>query len=202
MPGHGPSTPLHWKPCLLIKQHLANNRKEIVMEGKKGITTVKLVAGISVAVWILVTIEILGRFNIHQVWPAALVVLFFFLGHADTKNIPNIFVGAAVGLLMASALPVCVKFLVPTLGLKPAIYVMVGVMVFLIVALGDVAHIAFNDYNFAYFTIALIFPEQLTVHWLATLVFAGAFFLFAVLYSIKWIMQALAKAPAAETAGE
>ena len=165
------------------------------MEGKKGISTLKLVAGISVAVWILVTIEILSKFNIHQVWPAALVVLFFFLGHADTKNIPNIFVGAAIGLLMAAALPICVKYLAPTLGLKPAIYVMVGVMVFLIVALGDVAHIA-------YFTIALIFHEQLTVHWLATLVFAGAFFLFAVLYSIKWVMQALAKTPAAETAGK
>ena len=162
-----------------------------------------LVAAGSVAVWILVTIALLGLFKIHQVWPAALVVLFFFLGHADTKNIPNIFVGAAVGLLMAAALPICVKYLAPTLGLKPAIYVMVGVMVFLIVALGDVLHIAFNDYNFAYFTIALIFHEQLTVHWIATLLLAGPFFLFGVLYTIKGVMKALMKAPAAaEAAGE
>ncbi len=172
------------------------------MEGKKGISTLKLVAGISVAIWILVTIEILGRCGIHQVWPAALVVLFFFLGHADTKNIPNIFVGGVVGLLMAAALPICVTFLVPTLGLKASIYVMVGIMVFCIVALGDLLHIAFNDYNFAYFTIALIFHEQLTVHWLATLLLAGPFFLFTVLYSIKFAMKALAKAPAAEAAGE
>ena len=173
------------------------------MEGKKGISTLKLVAGISVAIWILVTIEILGRFNIHQVWPAALVVLFFFLGHADTKNIPNIFVGGVAGLLLAAALPLCVKFLVPMLGLKASIYVVVGVMVFFIVALGDLLHIVFNDYNFAYFTIALIFHEQLTLHWILTLVIAGPFFLFTVLYSIKFVMKALMKAPAAaEAAGE
>ena len=64
------------------------------------------------------------------------------------------------------------------------------------------AHIAFNDYNFAYFTIALIFHELLTVHWLATLIFAGPFFLFGVLYTIKGVMKVLMKAPAAEAAGE
>ena len=172
------------------------------MAEKKGISMLKLVAAGAVAFWILVTIEILGRFNIHQVWPAALVVLFFFLGHADTKNIPNIFVGGVVGLLMAAALPACVGFLAPTLGLKAAIYVMVGVMVFAIIALGDVLDIAFNDYNFAYFTIALIFHEQLTVHWLATLLLAGPFFLFGVLYTIKGVMKMVMKAPAAEAAGE
>ena len=66
---------------------------------------------------------------------------------------------------------------------------MVGICVFLLIALGDVAHLLFNNYAFAYFTVALIFPEQLTVSWLATLVLGGIFFVGGFLIILQLTMK-------------
>lgn len=146
-----------------------------------------------VAVWICVTIVVLGAFCIHQVWPAALVLLFMFEKGGDPKGLLNILPGGAVGLLLAAELPHLVGYIAPSLGLQPAILLAVGIFVFLIIALGDVAHMFFNNYAFAYFTIALIFHEQLTIEWLATLVLGGLFFVGGFMVFLQLIMKATGK---------
>lgn len=170
------------------------------MEEKKGFKLLTFVAAVSVTVWLLVTLVLLGIIGIHQFWPAGLVPVFFFLAHADTKNVKNIFAGGIMGFLLAAAVAPVVTMLAPIIGLQPAILVVVGVMVFFIIFLGDVAHIVFNNYTFAYYTVALIFEQQHTLQWLGTFVIAGGFFLFMVLFSIKTTMKIIMKNKAAAAA--
>jgi len=47
--------------------------------------------------------------------------------------------------------------------MEPALLIVVFAIVFLIIALGDVAHMFFNNYAFVYFTVATIFPKQQTI---------------------------------------
>jgi hypothetical protein len=144
-----------------------------------------VIAGIIVGVWLVLTLIILSQFGISQGWPAFLTLLFFFESGTKTENLKNIFVGAAVGILLAAVMPSSASVLAPVLGMEPALLLVVFVIVFLIIALGDVAHMFFNNYAFAYFTVALIFPQQATLEWLAVLILGGIFFTGGILAIIK-----------------
>lgn len=144
-----------------------------------------VIAGLIVGVWLVLTLIILSQFGISQGWPAFLTLLFFFESGTKTENLKNIFVGAAVGLLLAAVMPSAASVLAPVLGMELALLLVVFVIVFLIIALGDVAHMFFNNYAFAYFTVALIFPQQATLEWLAVLILGGIFFTGGILAIIK-----------------
>jgi len=144
-----------------------------------------VIAGLIVGVWLVLTLIILSQFGISQGWPAFLTLLFFFESGTKTENLKNIFVGAAVGLLLAAVMPSAASVLAPVLGMELALLLVVFVIVFLIIALGDVAHMFFNNYAFAYFTVALIFPQQATLEWLAVLILGGIFFTGGILTIIK-----------------
>ena len=159
------------------------------MSDKPRLSKEKVIAGLIVAFWLVVTLVILSKFGISQGWPAFLTLLFFFESGAKTANLKNIFVGAAVGLLLGAAMPVVAGALAPALGLEPALLLVVFVIVFLIIALGDVAHMFFNNYAFCYFTVATIFPEQSTLEWLAVLILGGIFFTGGILAIIKLVTR-------------
>lgn len=145
-------------------------------EQNKGFKKETLIAAFVVALMVVITLVVLGIFKIKSGWPAFLTLLFFFESGAKTENLKNIFCGAVVGLLLAGALPYAVKALVPALGLEPAILLVVFIIVFLIVGLGDVAHMFFNNYAFIYFTVASIFPKQATLEWLLVTLLGGLLF--------------------------
>ncbi len=159
------------------------------MSDKPRLSKEKVIAGLIVAFWLVVTLVILSKFGISQGWPAFLTLLFFFESGAKTANLKNIFVGAAVGLLLGAAMPVVAGALAPALGLEPALLLVVFVIVFLIIALGDVAHMFFNNYAFCYFTVATIFHEQSTLEWLAVLILGGIFFTGGILAIIKLVTR-------------
>ena len=93
------------------------------------------------------------------------------------EKLKDIFIGGAVGLLMARLLVIGVELLVPMgIGMRLAIFIMVFITVFLLIVLEDISHMIFNSYSFGYFTVALIPAEQATVEWLITLFLGGAFF--------------------------
>jgi len=142
----------------------------------KGLKKQTVIAGLIVAAWLCVTLVVLGIFKITQGWPAFLILLFFFESGANLKNLINIFVGGIVGLLLGGVLPLAAVAIAPALGLQVSILIVVFIIVFLLIALGDVAHMFFNNYAFVYFTIALIFPKQLTLQWLGVLIVGGLFF--------------------------
>ena len=156
------------------------------MSEAKGFKKKTIIAALVVGAWLCVTIVVLGIFKVHQVWPAIFTLLFFFEKGGDVKNLPNIFVGSVVGLLLAALVPIAVEAIAPAVGVLAGSLIVVFVLVFLIIALSDVAHMLFNNYAFAYFTIALIFgKEQLTVQWLIVLVAGGIFFTGGVLVFAK-----------------
>lgn len=142
----------------------------------KGLKNETLIAGLIVAAWLCVTLVVLGIFKITQGWPAWLILLFFFGSGANLKNLINISVGGIVGLLLAGVLPLAVGAIAPVLGLQVSILIVVFIIVFLLIGLGDVAHMFFNNYAFVYFTIAVIYPKQLTLEWLGVLILGGLFF--------------------------
>ncbi|MDK9712343.1 hypothetical protein [Acidaminobacter sp.] len=148
-------------------------------------TTLKL--GVVVASLICVMLFTFSTLGIHDVWPASLLLLFFFEGGAKGEKIKSIFSGATVGLLAALGLFHGVELLAPLLGLQASIYSLVFLAIFFLIVLGDLSHTLFNNYAFCYFTVALIFPEQSTLKWLFALYAGGAFLLVGVTYFIRMI---------------
>jgi len=153
--------------------------------GKLKGTTVKL--GIVVASLICVLLFALSTLGIHDLWPASLLLLFFFEGGAKQEKIKSIFSGATVGLLVALGLFLGVELLAKWFDLQASIYTLVFLAIFLLIVLGDLSHTLFNNYAFCYFTVALIFPEQSTLKWLIALYAGGAFLLVGVTYFINMI---------------
>jgi hypothetical protein len=157
-------------------------------------TKALVVIGIIVAFWLLVTLVILGVFGIKEGWPAFLTLpLFFLIGGTDKKQLVNIFAGGAVGILLAAVIPLAVKFLVTSAGLDQTlgILIVVGLLVFIIIALGGSIPMLFSNFTFVYFTAALIPAKQATIAWLGTLVLGGGFFLGTCLLSMALILPKL-----------
>jgi len=160
---------------------------------------VTIVAALVISVWLCVTLFGLNSFGIHDSWPAFLVLLFFFESGAKTEKLKSIFLGAAVGLLVALCLFKGVELLAPTLGLQMSIFVMVFLSVFLLIALGDISHVLFNNYAFCYFTVALIYQQQATIQWLLVLFLGGGFFVGAVILSLNKLLKPNNASPKATT---
>lgn len=159
-------------------------------------TKVLVVIGIIIVFWLLVSLILLSAVGIKDGWPAFLALpLFMLTGGTDVKQLSSIFVGAVTGLIMAAAIAPVVTFLVKSGGMPQefAILLVLGLLVFLIVALGGMAPMFFNNYNFVYFSVALIYPVQQTVPWLGTLILGGVFFIGSVLLSMKFIIPRLIK---------
>lgn len=159
-------------------------------------TKVLVVIGIIVAFWLLVSLIILSVLGVKEGWPAFLALpLFFLAGGTDPKKLIDIFAGGITGLILAAAIVPIVTFLVKGAGVPQelAILLIVGILVFIIIAMGGLAPLLFSNYTFVYFTVALAFPAQNTLPWLGTLVLGGAFFIGACLLSIGFVTSRLAK---------
>lgn len=159
-------------------------------------TKVLVVIGIIVAFWLLVSLVILSALGIKEGWPAFLALpLFFLAGGTDPKKLIDIFAGGIVGLALAAAITPLVTFLVKSAAFPQdlAILLIVGLLVFIIIALGGKLPLLFSNYTFVYFTVALAFTPQNTLPWMGTLLLAGAFFIGACLLSIGFVVPRLTK---------
>ncbi|MFZ5595871.1 MAG: DUF1097 domain-containing protein [Bacillota bacterium] len=161
------------------------------------------IIGVIVAFWVCVTVVLLGIFKVHDTWPAFMVLVLFFLSGQDTKSFKNIFAGGAVGILLAFGLVTGIGILVPMgIGMTAATLILVAVAIFLIVALGGVANIFFNNYAFIYFTIALIYAaDQNPVMWIITMLLGGAFLSGCILLSIKGLTSLMTRKTVGKDAG-
>lgn len=160
-------------------------------------TKILVTIGIIVGFWIIVTFIILGAFGIHQGWPAFLALpLFFIAGGADKKQLINIFVGGAAGILICAAIAPVVGFLAKYAGLNVQLAILLTIFVFIviIVGFGGIVPVVFNSFNLVYFTVAVIFPQQDTLRWLVTLVLGGAIFVGGTLLCMRYILPLLIKA--------
>ena len=115
-------------------------------------------------------------------WPMFFTSIFFFLEGVDLRKLPNIFLGATVGLLMALALQAGTYALAPSLGDHPAVFLVLGALLTLTILGGAFCPLIFNNFAFAYLTVATIhfdaiswsaIGNHLLVLWLGGAVIVG-----------------------------
>lgn len=112
----------------------------------------RLLFGVFLLVLIVIGEIVLHTFHLPG-WPAFMVMIFFFEKHMDVKKAPEILVGGLFGLLSVVLAGITIRALAPTMGQLPATILFVVVVVYAIVAFGEVLPIVFNNYAFMYLTV-------------------------------------------------
>jgi hypothetical protein len=141
-------------------------------------TKAMLYIGLFVGIWIVVCLVILGALKIESGWPAFLTLPLIFLAGPTKDNVSKCFVGGASGLIITWLVTPVVAFLATSagLGMTPAILLTIFLVLFVIIGLGSTVPMVFNNFNLIYFTVAIIFPEQHTLLWIALLFLGGLVF--------------------------
>ncbi len=154
----------------------------------------------------LIVLIVIGEIVFHAVkapaWAAFMVMIFFFVEHMNVKKAPEILVGGLFGLACILLARYSIAALAPILGAQLALLLFIVVVVYAIVAFGEVVPIVFNNYAFMYLTvgaaIARANPEQFnSVLWMATELVGGGIFIAGILGILK-IMGAMAARKAAQ----
>ncbi|MGP8154461.1 MAG: hypothetical protein ACLQBQ_10045 [Smithella sp.] len=121
----------------------------------------------------------------------------------DTKKADNILVGGLFGIANLIIIKMFLQAAAPSLGLELAKLVYILVFVYLIVALGEVVPILFNNYCFMFFLVAVLgataaaFNPNDVFVWMGVEVVGGGLFIVGILCIMK-IMGALAAKKAAK----
>jgi hypothetical protein len=113
--------------------------------------------GLFVGIWLAVTMVLMTAFKISLGWPAYLTLPLFFLAGNDAKQLLNLFVGGAVGIILAACFFPIYAMLTPALGAQLTPLVIIFIIIFLIIALGNAVPMVFNNFNLVYFTAAIGF---------------------------------------------
>lgn len=109
-------------------------------------------------------------------WPAFLTAIFFFLMGNDVKKIPEIFIGAFMGFVLAVLFGIVLQNLIPIVGIGGAFSIGLFCMLALILLGGAWIPTVLNQVTFAYMTIALIEPGKMgecLTGWIAMLLLGG-----------------------------
>jgi len=163
------------------------------------------VFGVLLVLEVLVTIVILEGLLHVKSWPAFVAMILFFVVHQNRKEIPNIVIGSAFGILNFFLCMLFVSAVAPAFGgpeeLAQLISVMiyVAVFVFLIVVLAERLPWLFNAYAFMYFTVAFAdlasFLENniVWIYWLAVELIGGTLLILGVLGISVVVAKMMAK---------
>lgn len=128
-------------------------------------------------------------------WPAFIVMIFYFMSHMDKKQIPNIIVGSAFGILLIIPLGILIKLFGQSWGIHMVVLFFTILFVFAIIAFGEMLPIILNNYAFAAMLITgvemtyvvKVHPFKLVAVELA----GGLFFVYAIQGIVK-LLTALA----------
>ena len=153
----------------------------------------RLIFGVPLIILVALGEIILGKLKLPS-WPAFMVMIFFFEAHMDMKKAPNILVGGLFGIANLIIIKIFLEAAAPSLGLELAKLIYVIVFVYLIVALGEVVPVIFNNYAFMYFLVAAVAakgPAPDVFAWMGVELVGGAIFIAAILGIVK-ILGALA----------
>lgn len=143
---------------------------------------------------------IIGHFALPA-WPAFMAMIFFFAEHMDIKKAPAILVGGTFGIALIIVAKLLVTALAPLMGLELAKLTFVLLVVFAIVAFGEVLPLLFNNYAFMFLTVAGVAaqagnPKPLL--WMAMSAIGGALLIAGVVGIGKWMARSAAPAPSPE----
>ena len=160
----------------------------------------RLVFGLYLLVVIAVAELVVGHFKLPA-WPAFMAMIFFFLGEMNVKKVPNILVGGTAGIAGILLAKPIITLLAPMMGVELATLTFVLVIVYAIVAFGEMVPVVFNNYMFMYLTvsgIAVQAPNPNPLLWMLMTVVGGGLLIAGVIGILK-LMAATAGASAQVT---
>lgn len=136
----------------------------------------RLVFGCYLVLLIVSAELLLGYFGLPG-WPAFMVMILFFMAGMDVKKVPHILVGGLCGIAWILGAKLVLVSLGPVLGVEAARTLFVMLVVFSIVAFGEVAPMFFNNYAFLFLTtstVAAAGPKPNPLLWMAVELVGGA----------------------------
>jgi hypothetical protein len=113
----------------------------------------RLIFGLFLIAFIIIIELVLEHFHLPA-WPAFLVMIFFFETHMDPKRASHIVVGGLFGILCMILTGIFVKAFAPTLGVMTAKLTFICLVVYAIVALGEILPMLFNNYAFMFYLVS------------------------------------------------
>jgi len=113
----------------------------------------RLIFGLFLLVLIVIIELLLHHFHLAA-WPAFLVMIFFFETHMDYKRASHIIVGGLFGILCLVLTGIFVKTFAPVMGYMTAKLTFICIVVYAIVAFGEIVPMVFNNYAFMFFLVS------------------------------------------------
>ena len=110
----------------------------------------RLIFGAFLVSLVMVGEIVLEHFHLPP-WPAFMCMIFFFISHMDIKSVPHILAGAVFGIVCMILVKLFVAQLAPVIGFVPSKLLFIAILVFAIVALGEILPIILNNYAFTFF---------------------------------------------------
>jgi hypothetical protein len=162
----------------------------------------RLIFGLYLLVLIVIFEFVCGALKIKS-WPGYIAMIFFFVENMDTKKASHIVAGGVFGIgLILLARPI-IGALAPLMGVELASLAFVLVLVYAIVAFGEMVPMLFNNYAFMYLTVTGVAitqtPTPNPLILMATAALGGSALIAGVLGIVK-LMTAQATAKAASAA--
>ncbi|HEX3984614.1 MAG TPA: DUF1097 family protein [Acidisoma sp.] len=121
-------------------------------------------------------------------WPAFVALVLFFIEHMDVRKVPNILVGAAVGIAFIILAPYGIGLLAHLLGAQWGQLTYILLVIYAIVAFGEMLPLLFNNHAFMFLTVAALAlegPKPAPWLWMAMAVIGGGILIGGVLLIIR-----------------
>jgi hypothetical protein len=113
----------------------------------------RLIFGIFLLVLIIIIDLIFHHLNLPN-WPAFMIMIFFFEAHMDVKKTSHIIVGGAVGILCLVLTGLFVDAFSSHIGFMTSRLTIICLLVYAIVAFGEILPVIFNNYAFMFYLIS------------------------------------------------
>ncbi|WP_101758094.1 hypothetical protein [Oceanicoccus sp. KOV_DT_Chl] len=143
-----------------------------------GLKKERLIFGVFLLIFI-VLLELVLHYLQLPAWPAFMVMIFFFEAHMDKSRAQQLIVGGVTGVACYVLTKQFVELTGPLLGVWMARLMFICLVVYAIVALGEILPLVFNNYAFMFFLVsglaanaAGVTPAPLT--WMLVTLVGGA----------------------------
>lgn len=148
----------------------------------------RLIFGVLLIIVVGIAEIIFGKYKLAA-WPAFMVMIFFFEAHMELKKAPDILLGGLFGIANLIFIKMFIIAFAPHLGVELAQLIYVLVFVYLIVALGEILPVVFNNYAFMFLTVAggvIVFAPHANVFaWMGLELIGGAIFIATIIGMMK-----------------
>lgn len=149
-----------------------------------------------IATWVIVLNIIIIIMQIPAGWTLFFANIFFFQMGADVKNLKSIFCGGTTGLICAWILAMAESVLGSVIGIMPALFIVLALIIYVIIVLGPLVPSCFNNVAFAFLTISTINMNKVaseTLSYLVVFIVGGAIMIGGCILISKWFANSKSK---------